>query len=49
MLPRSKFWYRRYGRSFIRPRPGCGCLYVLLLLALLYWLLALVFPVLRLW
>lgn len=41
-------WYRRYWGYYNRPY-GCGCLYTLLVLALLWWLLALLIPGLAFW
>lgn len=42
-------WYRRYWGYYNRPYGSCGCLYTLLILALLWGLLALLIPGLALW
>lgn len=42
-------WYRRYWGYYNQPYGGCGCLYTLLILAPLWWLLALLIPGLAFW
>lgn len=42
-------WYGRYWGYYNRPRAGCGCLYTLLLILLLYWLFSLLFTPLAFW
>lgn len=42
-------WYGRYWGYYNRPRAGCGCLYTLTLLLVIYWLLSLVFTPLAFW
>ena len=46
--PRSP-WYGRYWGYYNRPYTGCGCLYSLLLIILLWWILAWFFPPLGIW
>jgi hypothetical protein len=41
--------YRRYWGYYNRPFGGCGCLYSLLVLLLVLWLLSLFFPGLAFW
>ncbi len=48
-IPPRDPWYRRYYGYANRPRPGCGCLYSLLLFVLLYWLFSLMFAPLGFW
>ena len=33
--------YRRYWAYYDRPRSGCGCLYTILMIFILYWLFSL--------
>lgn len=42
-------WYQRFYGYYRYPYPGCGCLYVLLLFFLLYWLLSLLFAPMGFW
>lgn len=41
--------YRRYWGYYNRPRPGCGCLYTLLLFLLFYWLLSFLWTPMAFW
>lgn len=42
--PPDDYWYRRYWRYTNRPRPGCGCLYTLVVVLIAWWILSLLFP-----
>ncbi len=42
--PPADPWHRRYWRTYNRPYSGCGCLYTLILLLLIWWLLSLWAP-----
>ena len=41
--------YRRYWTSYNRPYGGCGCLYTLFLVLLLWWIVSLFIPSLAIW
>jgi len=43
-LPPADPWHRRYWRYYNRPRPGCGCLYLVALVLVVWWLLTFFFP-----
>jgi hypothetical protein len=36
-------WYNSYWTRYNRPYGGCGCLYGLLMLVLIFWLISLLF------
>lgn len=42
-------WHRRYWRYYNRPRSGCGCLYVLVVFLLLWFLCSLFIPGVGIW
>lgn len=33
-------WHRRYWGYYNRPYPGCGCLWLIIILAIIWWLIA---------
>lgn len=41
--------YERYRGYYNRPYPGCGCLITLLILLMLWWLVSLLYPPVRIW
>ncbi len=41
--------YRRYWGYYNRPVSGCGCLYTLLLIVVVWWLVSLLFPAFAIW
>ncbi|MEZ4869174.1 MAG: hypothetical protein R3C14_48075 [Caldilineaceae bacterium] len=42
-------WYRRYWEYSNRPFSGCGCLYAVVLLLILWWILSLFIPGFTFW
>jgi hypothetical protein len=42
--PPDARWHRRYWRYANRPRAGCGCLYLLLIVLVLWWLISWLYP-----
>ena len=42
-------WYNSYWGYYNRPYRGCGCLYTVLIFALLWFLLSLFIPALAIW
>ncbi len=42
-------WYRRYWGYYNRPFAGCGCLWTILMVLLIWWLLSLLFAPLAFW
>lgn len=48
-LPPRDPYYRRYWTRYNRPYTGCGCLYSVLMLILLWWLLSLFIPAFAFW
>ncbi len=48
-LPPRDPYYRRYWARSNRPYTGCGCLYPLLMLILVWWLLSFFFTPLAFW
>lgn len=41
--------YRRYWGYYNRPYSGCGCLWLLIMILLVWWLLSLIYPPAGLW
>ena len=48
-VPPPDPWHRRYWGYYNRPYGGCGCLYTVLVVLLLWWLLSLLIPSLAIW
>lgn len=48
-VPPPAPWYRRYWGYYNRPYTGCGCLYTLLIVVLLWFILSLFIPPLAFW
>jgi hypothetical protein len=42
--PPDARWYGRYWRYTNRPRAGCGCLYLLIVFFVVWWIVSLLFP-----
>jgi hypothetical protein len=37
-------WHRRYWNAYNRPIAGCGCLYTILIILLIWWILSWIWP-----
>lgn len=33
-------WHRRYWRYYNRPFPGCGCLFTIIVILIIWWIIA---------
>lgn len=48
-IPPGDPWHRRYWVAYNRPYAGCGCLWTILLILLVWWVLSFLFPPMAVW